>query len=289
MAIYAARTQEELASIRRLSLRVLMATCALQFASHIVLNASFLLPLRRSLQALGFWELYLVRTGGLVAGWFIPVAGGLAVRLAYLKNRGLTYVDFTWATLFSNLLALGAAAVLAAGATIVLWMMAGPLPASVVIVSAGVLLGSVAALAAFEFLPRLTRHPRLEKWRWLSDIGTLQANPRMAIWVFGLSLGRHVLNFVSFGLLYRSLTGGPADFLIGGLVYALTSPVRIVTITPGNLGVAEWFVALVGKMLAFDLITGLIVALAFRGVGLVAQGLGALLGSVWLSLRKAPS
>ena len=62
---------------------------------------------------LGFWELYLVRTGGFLVGSLVPVAGGLAVRLAYLRTRGLTYLDFTWATLLSNVLALGAAAVLA--------------------------------------------------------------------------------------------------------------------------------------------------------------------------------
>ena len=57
----------------------------------------------------------------------------------------------------------------------------------------------------------------------------------------------------------------PGDFLTGGLVYALTSPVRMVNITPGNLGVNEWVVAIVGKALAFDLTTGLIVALAVQG------------------------
>lgn len=77
--------------------------------------------------------------------------------------------------------------------------------------------------------------------------------------------------------------------LKGGLVYALTSPVRMVNITPGNLGVTEWFVALVGTLLAFHLMTGLLVALAFRGVALVAQALGALFGSAWLAFGSRPS
>ena len=85
---------------------------------------------------------------------------------------------------------------------------------------------------------------------------------------------------MTFGLLCQSLSRVPADFLTGGLVYALTSPVRMVNITPGNLGVTEWFVALVGRMLAFDLTTGLIVALAFRGVALVAQLAGAVIGTL---------
>jgi uncharacterized membrane protein YbhN (UPF0104 family) len=117
----------------------------------------------------------------------------------------------------------------------------------------------------------------------------LKTSRRMALWVSGLSLARHVVNFVTFGLLYQSLSRGPADFLTGGLVYALTSPVRMINITPGNLGVTEWFVALIGKVLAFDLMTGLIVAFAFRGVSLVAQGLGALFGSAWLAVGNRPS
>jgi hypothetical protein len=106
--------------------------------------------------------------------------------------------------------------------------------------------------------------------------------------IFALSLGRHGLNFVTFGLLYQALSGTPGDFLTGGLVYALTSPVRMVNITPGNVGVNEWVVAIVGNALAFDVTTGLVVALLFRAFALVAQGLGVLVGRGWLALRSEP-
>ena len=56
------------------------------------------------------------------------------------------------------------------------------------------------------------------------------------IWILALSFGRHVFNFLSFGLLYQSLFRASGGFLTGGLVYAITSPIRMVTITPGNLG-----------------------------------------------------
>ena len=286
LAVHVSSTHEDLAYVRRLSVQVLVVTGLLQFASQLFLNGSLLLPLQTCVTRLGFWEFYLVRTGGFLVGSLVPVAGGLAVRLAYLRGRGLTYLHFTWATLLSNVLALGAAALLAVFATGVLWMMAGRPPALVLGVSAGVVAMSVAALAAFEFLPRLTRHPRLQKWRWLSGMSSLRTSRRLAMWVFGLSLVRHGLNFVTFGLLYQSLSRVPADFLTGGLVYALTSPVRMVNLTPGNLGVTEWIVALVGKALAFDLATGLIIALAFRGVALIAQGLGLLFGSIWIALRQ---
>jgi Lysylphosphatidylglycerol synthase TM region len=285
MAVYMSGTREELASIRRLSAGILVITCSLQFLSHLFLNGSFLLPLRRCVAHLGFWELYLVRTGGFFAGSVVPVAGGLAVRLAYLKGRGLTYLEFTWATLLSNVLALGAAAVLAVVAIGVLWSTAGRPPVAILAVSGGVLAISLAAMAAFEYLPGLTRHPKLRRWSWLADMRRPSENHGLAMSVFGLSVLRHGINFVTFGLLYQTLTRAPGSVLPGGLVYALTSPIRIVNITPANLGVTEWFVALVGSMVSFDVATGLIVSLAFRGVALIAQGIGALVGSAWIALK----
>ncbi len=287
MVVYVSRTHDELDYLRRLSPQVLGVACLLQFLGQLFLNESMLLPLKTCVTRLGFWELYLVRTGGFLVGAVMPVAGGLAVRLAYLRNRGLTYLDFTWATLVSNVLALLAAAVLGVAAIGVLWMMAGQPPAAVLAVSAGVLAISIAAIAVFEYVPRFTRWPRFQRWSWLAGMRSLRANRPMAVRVFVLCMIRHSLNFVTFGLLARSLSGVPADFVSGGLLYALTSPVRMVNITPGNLGVTEWVVAVVGKMLAFDLAIGLIVAIAYRGVGLVAQTLGALIGSAWIAARKA--
>lgn len=286
LAVYISRRQQELAYVQRLSLGVLLVTALVQFASQLILNGSMVLPLQRCVQNLGFWEIYLVRTGGLLVGWVIPVAGGLAVRLAYLRKRGVSYVDFTWATLLSNVLALAAAAVLAVVATGVLWVMHPDPPGSVVSMTAAVLAISVAAMVVLHMLPQLTRHPRLRKWNWLSGVSSWRTTPRLTVWVFGLSLVRHCLNFVTFGLLAQAVSQTPGDFLTGGLVYALTSPVRMVNITPANLGVMEWVVALVGRVLAFDLATGLIVALAFRGIGLVGQGLGVLVGSAWLAAAK---
>ena len=286
IAVHVFRARQDLADIERLSIWVLTITCALQFGSQLLLNQSLLLPLQTCVKGLRFWELYLVRTGGFFVGSMVPVAGGLAVRLAYLRGRGLSYMDFTWATLFSNVLALGAAALVAAAGTVALWMIAGQPPTLVLAVSAGVFSISVAAVLAFEFLPRLARHPRLRKWESLSTMTGFHASRRLAAAVFGVSTVRHVLNFTTFGMLYQTLTRVPGDLLTGGLVYALTSPIRMVTITPGNLGVTEWFVALVGKALAFDVTTGLIVAITFRGTGLVAQGLAAVLGSSWLAVRS---
>jgi hypothetical protein len=286
MVLHVSRTHEELAYVQRLSFQVLVAGCLLQFASQLFLNGSMLLPLQSVMPGLGFWELYLLRAGGVLVGSVMPVAGGLAVRLAYLKHRGLTYLDFTWATILSNVLALGAAAVVGVFATGVLWMVAGRPPISVLGGSAGLLALSAAAVAVFERLPRLTRGRHFQRWRWLSGMSGLRMSRAMASRVFVLCLIRHGLNFMTFGVLCQSLSGAPTDFLKGGLLYALTSPVRMVNVTPGNLGITEWLVGAVGKLLTFDLATGLVVALAFRGVGLVAHAAGAAFGSGWLALRR---
>jgi len=285
MAIYLSGRQDEIANIRRVSIGVLLAACALQFASQVFQNASLLVPLQASVATLGFWELMLVRTGGFLVGSVVPVVGGPGVRLAYLRTKGVSYVDFTWATLFSNVLALGAAALLAAACTVVLWMIAGRPPGFVLGVLASVLAVSAGTIVAFESLPRVTGYRWFRKWHWLSGMTGFAMRGRMTATVFAYALLRHGLNFATFGLLYQALSRQPGDFLAGGLVYALTSPLRMVNVTPANLGIVEWFVALVGKALAFDVATGLIVALAFRGIGLIAQGLCALVGSLWLALR----
>ena len=285
MGVHLARADGEWASIRRLSGGVVGFACLLQFAAQVLLNGSMLLPLRKCVAGLGFWELYLVRTGGSFVGSLVPVAGGLAVRLAYLKRRGLTYAEFTWATLLTNVLALVSAALLGMAATGVLWATVSRPPLAVIAVSAGLLAVSVAVMGAFECLPRASQHPRFARWRALSGMRGLGASRRLTFEVFALSLGRHLLNFLTFGVLYASLSQGPADLVAGGLVYALSSPVRMVNITPANLGVTEWFVALVGRLVAFDTATGLIVSLTFRGIGLVTQGAGAAFGSVWIAAR----
>lgn len=283
VAIYVWTRPEEVAYLRRLSIPVLLLTLLSQFLVQLLLNDALLSPLQAYMAQLGFWEFFIVRTGGVLAGSLVPVAGGLAVRLTYLRRRGLTYLDFTWATILSNVLALVASAALAVLATGILWMVAGRPPALILWLSLGVLALSVAAQAVFQSLPRLSRHAVLTRWPWVAGIRDRKADRKTTMRVFVASLARHGLNFVTFGLLYASVSGLPRDFMTGGLVYTLTSPLRIVNITPGNLGINEWVIAIVGHGVAFDVTTGLMVALVFRGVAFVAQTLGVLVAWAWLA------
>jgi hypothetical protein len=276
IAIHLAQQFEDVRQLSRLSLGVLAGSLFLLFVSHLAQNESMLLPLRVYLPRLGFWELFLVRTGGFVMGSAVPVAGGAAVRLAYLARQGLTYMDFAYATLVSNVLALAAAACLAVPATAVFWAVAGAPPPGALGLSLAVLALSVTALAVLQALPRLARHRRLS--RWLPAAASASASRPLLWHTFLVSVLRHAASFVAFGWLYSAMSGMPGSFVAGGLVYALTSPIRMVPLTPGNLGVNEWAAAVVGRALAFDVTTGLLVAGVFRAASLAAQGGGVLVG-----------
>jgi Lysylphosphatidylglycerol synthase TM region len=278
---------DESAYVRRLSLTVLLLTLICQVVAQLLWNGAMLLPLRTYMK-LGYWELFMVRAGGALASNGIPVAGNIGVRLAYLKRRGLTYSDFTWATITSSILALAAGTTLAVIALGVLWMVAGSVSHPVAGLTVGVAVLTLAGLAALAYLPRLAGHPRFRTWGWLSGVSRHEASRRTMIAIAALAFGRHFFNFLAFGLLYQSLLRAPGGFLAGGLVYAITSPIRMVTLTPGNLGVNEWATAAVGKLLSFDLTTGLIVALVFRGLSFAAQALGVFAVATWWTLRGEP-
>ncbi len=276
IAIHLAQQFEDVRQLSRLSLDVVVGSLVLLFASQLAHNESMLVPLRVHLPQVGFWELFLVRTGGLVVGSAVPVAGGLAVRLAYLKRQGLSYAQFTHATVLSNVLAVVAAACLALPATAALWAIAGAPPAAALGLTLVVLALGGAALALLQALPRVARYRRLP--RWLPAVEDLSASRPIVIRTLLMSVLRHAANFVAFGWLYSALSGVPGSFVAGGLVYAFTTPVRMVNLTPGNLGVNEWATAVAGRALAFDLTTGLLVGGVFRAASLAAQGAGVLVG-----------
>jgi hypothetical protein len=276
IAVHLTLQYDELRQLSRLSAAVAIGSVLLLLGSHLAHNESILVPLRVHLPSLAFWELFLVRTGGLVLGSAVPVAGGVAVRLAYLRRQGITFADFAHATLLSNVLALVAGACLAIPATAALWAIDGAPPTSAVGLVTVVLALGIGALVALQALPALARHPRLS--RWLPAIRDGSVRGGVAFRVFWASTLRHLFSFIAFGWLYSALSDTPGGFLAGGLVYTITTPIRMVNLTPGNVGVNEWAVAVAGRALAFDLTTGLLVGGVFRVSSLVAQGIGVLLG-----------
>jgi uncharacterized membrane protein YbhN (UPF0104 family) len=280
VGIHLFREREALAELPRLPWWLLLATLAFQLAAQLFWNAAMLLPLRTHMDRIGFWELFMVRSGGSVAGLVFPIAN-LAVRLAYLKRRGLGYAEFVWATALANVLALFAGGVVAVAALALLWSRAGSPPRSIVALTAAVLALGLAGLFALRVAPQFAG--RAMRWAWVGSIARLKSGNQSIGPSLLLLFLRHLCNLVTFGLLFQSLSTPSTEFVVGGLIYAITSPVRTVTLTPGNLGVSEWAVAAVGSALAVDVTHGLVVALVFRLVSAAAQGAGVLLGGAWLA------
>jgi hypothetical protein len=286
IAIYLAQGFDDVRQLSRLSPGVVAGSLVLLFVSHLAHNESMLLPLRVHLPRVGFWELFLVRTGGLVVGSAVPVAGGPAVRLAYLKRQGLSYAQFTHATVLSNVVAVVAAACLALPAAAAVWALAGAPPIATVGLTLVLLALGGAALALLQALPRAAGDGWLS--RWLPAVDDVSASRPIVIRTLLVSVLRHAASFIAFGWLYSALSGLPGSFLAGGLVYAFTTPIRMVNLTPGNLGVNEWATAVAGRALAFDVTTGLLVGGAFRAASMAAQGAGVLVGWAFMASR-APS
>jgi hypothetical protein len=286
IAVHVLRNPDEIAQFRRLSVPILVAAVLSQTLVQIFMNGALLVPLQRHIRDLGFWEFLLVRSGGLVASSVVPVAGGIAVRLAYLRRRGLTYADFAWATLVANVLTLVGAAILAVVATGMMWSAVGRPPALVFGLAAAITVASASAVILTRALPQLAARGILGRWSWLETLAGYSIDRPTALAVVGYSILRHGFNFLTFGLLYGAVTRSPASMVTGGLVYALTSPVRMVNITPGNVGVNEWVVAIVGSALSFDVTIGLIVAIVFRGATVIAQGLSGLIAWACVELNR---
>lgn len=287
MAAQLITKREELGNFQRLSGWVLLLTVALQIVSQLLWNAATLMPLQVHMKTLGFWELFMLRTGGFIVGNVVPVAGNFAVRMTYLRRHGLAYADFAWATVLVNVLGLFAGAVLAIIGVGILFLTRTPsLP--VLLLAAGMLAGSIAALAITRALPRLAGHPTLQRWPWLASMRNVNASGQTIVRVFVLSFLRHVFNFLEFGALYYALSATSGGFLTGGLVYVITSPIRVVAVMPGdNLGLNEWLVAIVGRALYFDVTTGLLVALAYRGISVASQVVGVIVGGARLAREQS--
>jgi hypothetical protein len=284
IALQLSAERDELAALGRVSAQVLVATLGLQLGAQLLWNGAMLLPLRSYAPQLGYWELFVVRTGGFVAGYVVPVAN-LGVRMAYLKRRGLGYGEFAWATALSNVLALFSGGVVAMAGLAALRLATGMVPAAIVGLTVLVLAIGVAGVVALRYVPIAAASPRLIRWPWITQLGALKIEPGIEARALVPLLFRHACNFITFGLLLQSLAPSRGAFLAGGLIYAVTSPVRILTITPGNLGINEWVVAGVGRALSVDLTIGLLVALVFRVVSIAAQALGVLIGGAWLAAR----
>lgn len=148
------------------------------------------------------------------------------------------------------------------------------------LLSACTLLGAGLVLV---FAGRLPKAGRLQRFAgfpetWAQVVG----DRRRMLSVAAMLCVRSLASFLAFGLLFATLASVPNGLVVGGVVDALTFALRLVMITPGNLGVYEWVVAILSSSVGSTLATGLACAAIYRAAGLLVTGSAGLISVMLL-------
>ena len=110
---------------------------------------------------------------------------------------------------------------------------------------------------------------------------------RLMVSVAALLALRSAASFLGFGVLFAALAGTINGFLVGGVLDALSMILRVVTITPGNLGVYEWSVAALGRGAGVSLAIGLACAALYRAAGILGVGMTGIVSVLALGAGRA--
>jgi len=277
VAWYLYEHRDDIFIVSALSLQViLLAVTARAIAFIAAVQANFAV-IRLFTPVLGKLEFLVLSSGGLLLGHLAPPGSTYAAKSIYLKRRhNLGHQQFLAVSLVVGFLALatsGAIALLALG---IIWAASSEFPA----------LSWVAALTMLIPTAIFLRFPhtfsallgRVKKLGGLARTWNHLRSARGSIWHASIFLlGRALASFVGFGVLFMALTGGSDWFLRGGVVDALSAVLRLVRLSPGNLGIYEWMVAGFGHDMGAALSTGLVAAASYRLAGMVGVALVALI------------
>jgi len=137
------------------------------------------------------------------------------------------------------------------------------------------------------FAGRLPKTGRLERFSYFPETwAQLVGDRRRMFTVAALLCVRSLSSFLAFGLLFVALANVPNGLVVGGVVDALTFALRLVMITPGNLGVYEWVVAVLSSSVGSTLATGLACAALYRAAGLLVIGSAGLMSVLLLGRAR---
>ena len=92
---------------------------------------------------------------------------------------------------------------------------------------------------------------------------------RIPLW--HLLVLRGLSNMAVVGWLFVILTGDPHLLLLGATIESLSIPLQVVRITSSNLGVLEWLFGALSSASGETLAVGIVVALLFRLLSIVAM------------------
>ena len=133
------------------------------------------------------------------------------------------------------------------------------------------------------FAGRLPKTGRLQRFSYFPETWAQVVGDRWRmLTVAALLCVRSLSSFLAFGLLFAALASVPNGLVTGGVVDALTFALRLVMITPGNLGVYEWVVAILSSSVGSTLATGLACAAIYRAAGLLVTGSAGLISVLLL-------
>jgi uncharacterized membrane protein YbhN (UPF0104 family) len=137
------------------------------------------------------------------------------------------------------------------------------------------------------FAGRLPKTGRLQRFAYFPETWAEVVRDRRRLLTVAALLGvRSLSSFFAFGLLFAALANVPNGLVVGGVVDALTFALRLVMITPGNLGVYEWVVAILSSSVGSTLATGLACAAVYRAAGLLVTGSAGLISVLLLGSSR---
>lgn len=261
----------EIAKLQLLTLNTLLGFTLLRIGAFALFAFGNLILLQRLIPSLSFREIYLLSTTGHIAAQFFPAGGAIVAKGIYLRQRhALPLIDFAGTQVALMLLFVMVAAMFACAGAIGLWLLWGEPPPLLWLF---VLLPMSTTLLPLIFGARLLNHlPKSwERIRGLAHIWPRVHNQR-TVWklagVFGL---RGLLSFVTMGWIFHVLAPAGFAFWIGGILDAMTSVLHVIRITPGNLGLYESSVGVLGHAESVSVATGIVAAAIYRIVGLLGN------------------
>lgn len=272
---YVWRHPHELERLGQLSFSLLFSVFCLVLAGYTCFIVSTWWLIRLDAPGIGLGEYFLVSASGLALNAMAPPGSGYAVKTIYLKQRyDLKHREFLSVNIVIGLLALSASGLLAGLALGLLQLEYGRVAPLILGLAAVTFAGPLLMLALMDWvlLVPFVRKRKIDS----THFHTLLRNKPWVVITALMQVLRVGFSFLGFGLLFQAVSGEPV--MIGGILDALSTLLRLVHLIPGNLGLYEWFVAGMADALGASLSAGLLAAAMFRIISLASVLLPALLG-----------
>lgn len=252
------------------------------WVANVIAQAALLRALGRELS---FVDLLALHVGAALLN-HLPMRPGTLYRAHYLKERtGLVYTHFVSFTAMNLLVPIAVAGVIGGLAIVVGYGFSQPEANVLLLALVGCSMASLIALLLP--LPRLAASGRVARlWNeLLSARATIAVYPRVFVVVavcHGLSVAFASLRFLG---AYSSMgvdVGTTALLVLGSVELGI----RLISLTPGGIGIQEMVVAASARLLGVPLATGIVAASVVRAVALLCYVLFGGASLAWLQRAR---